>query len=484
MIEYSSKEKKRFCSLLIFSIFLLFNPNVSVIDYFPDFIAWFILARLFLKAADSAPYFEEARIGFLRLGWVSIGKFASLFIIMLIRAKTLDNDVFALFSFTFAVFEIVLSLSAVKNLFTALYYLAERSDAPALIAPFRISKRHKRTLTVDALREFTYFFFVIKATLSVLSDLFLLTRVSESGQIISISGFYPYVLILSQIMGLVLGIIWLLRMSAYVKANCNESKFHSALVTVAGSGVEKSSKKYERSSKIRRLNSAITAIIISAFFTIELIFDNFNGINILPHPIYALSLIILVYMLGKHTRRAKGSYIAGGAYLTVSLASYILSVIFHTKYDYSNLIDVVPAKKLYLLIEIFGIVEFVSLTVFLLFVCKTLVNFVYTNTGVSTESENYSISDREFHRIFLKKTYTLTVLAITAGLTKCVNLFLAADVQLIFTDVNDVTQPVIYASILPWFNLVVAFMSIVYIAYSFYYASELKDEIQIKYETE
>ena len=484
MIENSNKTKTRFCSLLIFSVFLLFNPNISVIDYFPDFIAWFILAKLFEKAADSSPYFEEARINFVRLGWVNIGKFISLFLIMLIRSKTLDNDVFALFSFTFAVFEVILSLSAVKNLFAALYYLAERSDASALIAPFRLSKRRPRTLTVDALREFTYFFLIIKSVLSVLSDLFLLTKVSESGQIVSISGFYPYVLILSQITGLVLGIVWFSRMNSYIKANSSEGKFHDALTSVAGSGFEKSTKKYERNLKIRKINSAISALVVSAFFTLELIFDNFNEINILPHPIYAISLIVAVYLLSKHTKRAKGSYIAGAGYFLISLAAYIISIIFHTKYDYSNLIDTVSAKKLYLLIEIFGILEFVSLTVFILLICRTLVNFVYANTGVSADSERYSVSDRVFHNIYLKKTYTLTVLAVMAGFTKCVNLFLSADVQLIFTDITDITQPVIYASVLPWFNLVVAFMSIIYIAYSFYYASELKDEIKIKYETE
>ena len=45
---------------LVISLLLLFNPNVSIIDPLPDFIAFFILARLVERAADIAPHFEEA----------------------------------------------------------------------------------------------------------------------------------------------------------------------------------------------------------------------------------------------------------------------------------------------------------------------------------------------------------------------------------------------------------------------------------------
>ena len=40
---------------LIFAVVMLFNPNVNLIDILPDFIGYFILAKFFERAADSAP---------------------------------------------------------------------------------------------------------------------------------------------------------------------------------------------------------------------------------------------------------------------------------------------------------------------------------------------------------------------------------------------------------------------------------------------
>ena len=37
---------------LVFALVLLANPNFNVVDIFPDFIAWLILARLFSAPAD------------------------------------------------------------------------------------------------------------------------------------------------------------------------------------------------------------------------------------------------------------------------------------------------------------------------------------------------------------------------------------------------------------------------------------------------
>ena len=128
--------------LLIFSLVLLFNPSLNVVDILPDFIAWFILAKIFERAADSAPYFEEARSNFIRLGWLNLLKIPAFFLILFVKSKdTLDNNIYALVSFSFAIFEIILVTQAIKNIFTAAFYLGERTDVPALIEPFAVSKK-------------------------------------------------------------------------------------------------------------------------------------------------------------------------------------------------------------------------------------------------------------------------------------------------------------------------------------------------------
>ena len=84
---------------LIFALIMLFNPNLQLIDILPDFIGFFILAKFIERAADAAPYFEEARAAFVKLGYISLAKIPALFVIVLVRSKnTLDNDIIALFA--------------------------------------------------------------------------------------------------------------------------------------------------------------------------------------------------------------------------------------------------------------------------------------------------------------------------------------------------------------------------------------------------
>ena len=128
--------KKKFYSLLIFSLVFLLNPNINVIDVMPDFISWFILARLFERAADSAPYFEEARAGFIKLGYINLAKIIGLLIIFFVKSRdTSDNNIFALVSLSFAAVELLYLFPTVKNIFLALFHLGERTEASALISP-------------------------------------------------------------------------------------------------------------------------------------------------------------------------------------------------------------------------------------------------------------------------------------------------------------------------------------------------------------
>jgi len=140
------RKNKIIYGLIVFCLILLFNPNINVIDPLPDFIAWFLLARIFESAADSAPHFEEARANFIRLGWINLLKIPAFLLIMFVKSKdTLDNNIYALVSLSFAVFELILTTQAVKYLFTALFYLGERTEASSLIKPFKSGRSRHHT---------------------------------------------------------------------------------------------------------------------------------------------------------------------------------------------------------------------------------------------------------------------------------------------------------------------------------------------------
>ena len=51
------KTKSRY-GWVIFGLCLLFIPAVNVLDFFPDFIAYFILAAVLSHGVNKLPYFE------------------------------------------------------------------------------------------------------------------------------------------------------------------------------------------------------------------------------------------------------------------------------------------------------------------------------------------------------------------------------------------------------------------------------------------
>lgn len=474
---------KGFYGLLIFSLVLLFNPNVNVIDPLPDFIAWFILAKLFERAADSAPYFEEARADFVKLAWINFFKIPALMLIIFIRGKNFgDNDIYALVSFVFAVLETLLVIRATKNIFTALFYVGERTSASSLITPFQYPVCKSRLMSPDLLRGFTYFFVVCKSILYTLPDMFLLTRISKTtGQIMTISKYYPFVLVFSQILGITVGAIWLSRVIKYAKAVKDEGEFENALISLRSN---ESAVKFSAKSKIRSLCFALTLISVSSFFMLELAFDNFNRIDILPNFIFGIFLTIAIYIFKNGIESDKTAILSGIAFISVSLASYIVSARFLSVYNYTDLLTETSAQKFYIWVQILSVAEFLFHTAFLVLSVRALNRFIKSNTGIVGFDGDSSKLDKQFHNELFKKSYIFAGLGIASSLAKCVNVILNRYVKVIYTDIADTQIPTITSSPLPWFNIVVTACAVLFIGYTLYYTSTLKDEVRLKYENE
>ena len=218
-------QKRRVYTNVIVALVFLFNPNVSVIDILPDFVAYFLLARSFLFASDCAPYFEEARVAFKRLGWLSFCKVFGLALIFIVkRGNSLDNDIIPLVTLVFAVCEALLTFSAIKNLFAALFYIGNRTDAEATISLFYFMGRKIRP---ESVRDISYFFFALKCIVYFAPTPFLLTSLQQPGS--DIFTWFILILIISQIVCIIAGILWLCIVRKYALAIKNEGKFNASL---------------------------------------------------------------------------------------------------------------------------------------------------------------------------------------------------------------------------------------------------------------
>ena len=121
-MKRKSTSKVRGVALLTFCLVILFNPNIKIIDIFPDFIAYFILIRLLGDIAEKVPHFAELKTSVKRLLALSLIRLPAQMLSSFIKGKnTLDGDINVLMTLIFAVAEVVLLCMAITNLFNALF---------------------------------------------------------------------------------------------------------------------------------------------------------------------------------------------------------------------------------------------------------------------------------------------------------------------------------------------------------------------------
>ncbi len=471
----TTKKHKSIYPTVIFSLIFLFNPNISVIDILPDFIAYFLLARAFIYAADCAPYFEEARIALKRLGWLNFFKFFGLLVMLLVkRENSSENDIIPLVTLIFAVLEIILVIGCIKNIFDALFYLGNRSDAVSTITPFFIGKIKQRP---EDLKTLTYLFAVLKCFLYFIPTPFLLTGSGTIAKITLVKSFV-IVLVASNIIGIIIGIIWLLLMRKYVLMIKEEGLFFSTLDKLLSANREL---ELDKKIRLRSIISALSVFAVASLFTLELSLVENYDVNLVPHFIYGLLLLFAVYRLSRFTRGALPAYISGGAYFIISAVTYVIQTGFLTEYGYARLLTNKEARDAYPPITVMSILEFISLFVFLICVAIMLRRFILENTGIN-ESSPEQKSNESYYGSLMKKNYMFLGAGIFGGLIKLISVILHGYVKVIYSGADEDISGTVVSPAVEWIGLAVAASALLYIGVTLYFISTLKDEVKLRYE--
>ncbi len=459
----------------VISLLLLVNINIGIIDIFPDAIAYFILARLFTYAADRAPFFAEAREGFIKLGWLNLMKLPALFIIAGARMNNaFGNDTSVIMSFAFSVGEAIILFGTVKNSFDALFRLGERGSAQSLIAPIGLLGGKR---SPEGLRLLSYVFLLSKCVFQALPDAFLLTRTTEDGAgIVTTSRGYPISLVIVQILGTVIGIIWVVAIIKYAKRAYKEGQFLDSLNMLAANDAEL---RLEARSKIRSISTTLTLLTVASIFSLEVRFDNVDSINLLPQFIFGIFAIIVAARLGKFISAKKRNplLISASAFSALSFLSFSIETHFLYYYGYDDLVREGEAHGVYFFVELAAVVELIAMITLLIMLRGALSELVIRHTGIPPENPRYSRADKDYHSALKRRVLFFLILGVLCATAKCVNVFSRGSATLIITG-----QPQV--SIFPaleWMGLVVAATAILFIGYSLYLFATVKEEVEMKY---
>lgn len=476
MNAQDKKTKSRAYTGIIVALVFLFNPNISVIDILPDFVAYFILARTFLLASDCAPYFEEARVAFKRLGWLSFGKIFGLALMFIVkRGNSADNDIVTLITLVFAICEVILTFSAIKNLFAAFFYLGNRTNAEATISPFEFMGRKMRPETV---RDISFFFFALKCIVYFAPTPFLLTNLDTPGA--ARMKWFVIILLLSQVICVIAGVLWLCIMRKYALSIVNEGKFNSALDELLENNKGFSLPKKQM---LRTVISTLTLFEIAAFFTIELALIENYDVNIIPHFIYASLLLYAAYKLSSYADNTKPLLISGIVYIASTVIFYFVQSYFLTEYGYARLVTNKDARSFYPTVTALAVVEFLCLIAFLFFVYRMLLTFIKKHTGINEDSASLESND-SYYGTLMKKNLYFFISGVAAGFIKLISVILHGAVKLVYSDNGSELKNAVVSPAVEWIGLAVAIAACVYIGVTLYFISTLKDEVKMKYEDE
>ena len=476
----TKKDKRIFPrGLLVLGLVILTNPIVNIFDYLPDLFGYLIIFLALGYFADRVPYFEEARVAFRNLAIVSGAKIPSYFIMTFARGQNYsDNDVKALFAFTFSVIEVILLVSAIQKLFRALSYLGQRSEAASLISPFSISK--KRKTTPEALMKLCYFFVIYKTAFTALPELLLLTRgvsAEDYHRVFNLARLYPYTIIFAVVSVFVLGIIVCKRFSKFLLAIYGEGRIYPAADAIA------SSDKADRIDSIimaKRVLFTLGLFSLSSLLMLDPRIEDLSQIDILPDFLFGVLTIFVVIRLSKTVGRDILSLASAILYSTASLISFIVETAFLSEYGYGSLAMSKIARGEFIPVMICDGIKLLAFIFMMIALTRLIARFIAGEVGVRCDSDHYSRSDARLHSQLKARAYLWCgcgCLCITAKLLDTIFRY-PSKVIYVTTDLGSAA---VATSLVPWFGIVNTVCSFIFIGFTFYLFSRLDDEVKLKY---
>ena len=457
-------------SLTVLSLLFLCIPNMNLIDILPDCIAYAIFAMIIGSKAKSVPYLAECKSAVIKLALITLVKIPA-FTVMYSNIQH-GTDIIPLFTLSFAVIEIILIFSAVRNLFLSLDYLGERTDCISARGPFKINR--VRVMSTEMLEKITLVYFTVKATLNVLPEFMVLSN-DDFALRKQLRDAYPAVLVISILASLVIGLAWFRYAIMFVKHLKSFDDIGEAIrVIETDSRIEVTS----TDKLTKKLSGALNLLAVSSLFIFDISFQNFGGYNILPHFIYGLIILCAVITLSDNSTHKMILSLSTVGFAIAAIIHQSLTSGFFNTYQYIDLKHLRSAKEAYAELKVSAVFECVLMLAVLTVSAIIIVSFIKAHTETSPDDPSYTLTNKREHARLIRTTLPLMILSGIINVLKCVNVFLKENVTVLYSATN---PEGIVTGGAPALNTVIFLLSLSFVVYSFVAVSNLKDAVKFKY---
>ncbi len=355
---------------IAFSFLFIFNPNVNIIDIFPDVIGYIILCSALTRLGDMNDSLYRAKELFSRMIVIDAVKIASVFWVFGLSFRDEQNTLLLLVAFSLGVVELFTLVPAYINLFEGVSALGYAYENTSVFADGKRARISEKT------RAFTLFFVIFKTVMCVLPEfsVFGTQSYDEASRFVNIYDFVPLLRSMAVIVTFVIGIIWLIKIMRYFRRIKKDTAFVSALVE------EYKEKVLPRRSIFIQRRIKLAFVLIGAFCLLCVDF-RIDSFNVVPDVFAALLLILIAFLLKKYISCFKRTLLCFVAYAASSLASIIVEYRFFEEYYYGAIIRSEEAYIHYVTMLGFSVLDTVGFLLAILGLLLVLKDIISKYTG-------------------------------------------------------------------------------------------------------
>jgi len=392
--------------------FFIFNPDIAIIDFLPDFIGYIMMLIPLRKLRDVNDRFDDAKKQIWIALLINAAKYGALFLSFGAIGSKEGGSASSLmmFSLVFAILDIIFVTYAFRTFFDAMQKAGERYDNTAVTGNRQKKKKgalvpDKRNRT-DRIKRSTCIFIVAKALCYALPEFSTNTAHTIDDTIFDWSKFTALFRVFGVMVSIVFGIIWLCRAVAYFARVFGDRAFISAM----DEDYRARAQSFKTKFILRNTYLLVSAFSVALFLCMD-VYVYEKSINILSDVIAAAVMLIaflLAYSLFRENKRLRVLLpVTFSLWLAVSFVLDVLRYSFFSKYTMYVYERNPDAYSLYTVLEAVSVADAVLFCVAVLAVCE-VINYINNEYAVSKLSlENESIlrmkdnERREYRRSYV-----------------------------------------------------------------------------------
>ena len=363
---------------IIAALFFLFNPDITVIDIFPDIFGYILMCAGLSKLSLINSSFEEAADKFKKMIFVSGAKFIALVILFALFNDRERPYGLLLFAFSFFVLDLIYLLPAIKALFEGFIYLSgryksrvayykrqprfmnEESDDFVLKGRKREKFEKRRMLAakrvarrkyyIEKIYRLTMVFLIVKTAGYLLPEFTVLTKdeYTDGSFIMYLYDNIAAFRVLSFMIVLIFGIVWLFRTVRFFVKLCNEDAFIDNLrEDFVSKAIPREGLFIKRAVKNALVLFGMGAIFCLDFH-VSITLDNLTStsialnkitLNIIPDVISAAFFLAAALCLRAYVSSYKRLTVASSVYMSLSVVASVMKLSYLWIYGSYSAVD-------------------------------------------------------------------------------------------------------------------------------------------------